>query len=193
MLAPVLVTPPTDLAVSLDDAKRHLRVDNTDHDDEIGEMIVAATEHLDGYTGVLGKAICTQTWRQDLTRFGPRNYLPVDPVAEVESITYFDTDNVEQTLTVGFRLLRDSKGSFVALRPGYVWPDTYDREDAVSITYTAGVAAADVRKDTKAMIKLIVGDLYAFRETAQVGSVSSEIPFNTTVDALLAKQRAYSF
>jgi hypothetical protein len=38
----------------------------------------------------------------------------------------------------------------------------------------------------KQAMHLLVGDMYAFRETAQVGSVSSQIQMTPDVDLLLA-------
>src|SRR5690606_38428902 len=105
-----------------------------------------ATAWLDGYSGILGRALVTQTWRQDFDRFANRLPLPVAPVSAVVSISYFDAGNVQQMLDPGvYELLADARGAYVALRPGQSWPATFRRVDAVSIIFTAGYgAAADV-------------------------------------------------
>lgn len=72
MLAPVRVTPPAEPPVSLEEAKAHLRVDFGDDDLYVAGLIEAATAHLDGWSGILGRALVTQTWRQDLCGF-PRD------------------------------------------------------------------------------------------------------------------------
>lgn len=45
------------------------------------------------------------------------------------------------------------------------------------------------RSAFRAAVLLILGDLYAFRETAQVGSVSSEIRMNPAASALIDPYR----
>ena len=67
MHRPVLVTPPAETPVSRTEAKAHLRVDGTGDDDLIDGLIDAAVAHLDGYTGILGRCMVTQTWRQWMT------------------------------------------------------------------------------------------------------------------------------
>lgn len=62
-MTPVLVTPPASKPVTLADAKDHLRVDHDDEDAVIAALLDAAVSHLDGWTGVLGRAIMPQTWR----------------------------------------------------------------------------------------------------------------------------------
>jgi uncharacterized phiE125 gp8 family phage protein len=66
---PVLVTPPVAAPVSLAEAKAHLRVDFDDEDALISGLIDAATQHLDGWSGVLGRALMPQTWEMSLDRF----------------------------------------------------------------------------------------------------------------------------
>lgn len=62
---PFLVTGPTLPPVSIVDVKKHLRVDIFDEDDVIEALIYAQTAYLDGYNGVLGRAIMPQTWAQE--------------------------------------------------------------------------------------------------------------------------------
>ena len=62
-LPPALVTPPSGAVVTLAAAKAHLRVDHDLDDSAIGALIAAAEAHLDGYGGILGRCLLTQTWR----------------------------------------------------------------------------------------------------------------------------------
>jgi uncharacterized phiE125 gp8 family phage protein len=57
-----LVTPPTELPVSLSMAKRHCRVDHNDDDSVIDIYIGSATKTLDGKDGTLGRCLMPQTW-----------------------------------------------------------------------------------------------------------------------------------
>lgn len=189
MLAPVRISAPETTPVSLSEAKAHLRVDFDDDDTLITALVDAATAHVDGWTGILGRALVTQSWRQDYHSFGCRMRLPLAPPISITSISYYDGDNDQQALSADtYPLATDAVGPFVALQPDQEWPGTYDRKDAVSITYVAGYGDPDaVPASIKAAILLIVGHLYENREAVVVGVNAETLPM--AVDALLAPYR----
>jgi uncharacterized phiE125 gp8 family phage protein len=190
MLAPVLVTAPTDTPISLDEAKLHLRVTNTSEDTFIEGCIDAAVSHLDGWSGILGRALFTQTWRQDFGCFSDKLRLPLTPVASITHVKYYDGDNALQTLSSSvYQLFNDALGPYVGLAPDQDWVTTYDRPEAVAVTFVCGSDATAVPASIRAALLLMVGDLYAHRETLLVGSVSSVLQTSVTVDALLAPHR----
>ncbi|WP_406871618.1 head-tail connector protein [Aminobacter sp. P9b] len=175
MLAPVRTAAPASTPISVAEAKSHLRIDISDDDGLIEAYIAAAVDHLDGWSGILGRALVTQSWRQDFAGFGCLR-LPLGPVASITEIKYFDDDNVQQTLAnTVYTHLSDALGTYVALKPDQVWPSSYSRPDAVSITYAAGSAAADVPPALKAAIFLMVGNWYANRETT-TETAMTELP-----------------
>ena len=185
MPAPVRTLAPANMPVSLAEAKAHLRVDHDDQDDLITAQIKAATVWLDGYAGILGRALITQTWRQDFAGFADRLPLPVSPVISVVGVSYFDAGNVQQTLDAGvYDLLADARGAYITLRPGQSWPATFRRADAVSVTFTAGYgAAADVPEPIRQAILLIVQRLFDGADT------EIDIAIERTVHALIAPYR----
>lgn len=182
MLAPVRTVAPAELSVSLAEAKAHLRVDHGDQDYLIAAQIKAATAYLDGYSGILGRALVTQTWRQDFAGFAERLTLSVSPVIAIVSLSYFDTGNVQQTMDAGVNdLFADARGAHVALQSGQFWPGTYPRADAVSVTFTAGYgSAADVPEPIRQAILLIVQRLFDGANT------SIDVAIDRTVHALIA-------
>jgi len=185
MLAPVRTVAPASTPVSLVEAKAHLRVDHSDDDTLITGLIAAATDHLDGYTGILGRAIITQTWRQDFYRFSPQMRLPLHPVASVSSVTYYDGDNVQQTLSENiYELLADGAGPYIARKADQTWPGTKNREAAVAATFIAGEATAPAA--IKTAILLMVAHLYENREAVAEGGFEA-LPL--AVDALTAPYR----
>ena len=167
MLAPVRTVASVNMPVSLSEAKAHLRVDHDDQDDLITAQIKAATAWFDGYSGILGRALIAQTWRQDFAGFAGRLPLPVSPVIAIVSISYFDVGNAQQTLDASvYDLFADARGAYVSLRPGQSWPVTFRRTDAVSITFTAGFGAAtDVPDPIRQAILLIVQRLFDGADT----------------------------
>jgi uncharacterized phiE125 gp8 family phage protein len=185
MLTPVRTVAPTTTPVSLAEAKGHLRVDHDDQDDLITAQINAATAYFDGYTGILGRALITQTWRQDFGCFADRLPLPVSPVSAVVSVSYFDTGNVQQALNANvYDLFADARGGYVALQPGKSWPAAFRRVDAVSVTFTAGFgAAADVPEPIRQAILLVVQRLFDGADT------EIEVAIDRVVHALIAPYR----
>lgn len=87
MHRPVLVTPPTILPVSVAEVKPHLYEDTSDNDARIVDLIRTATDHLDGWSGVMGQCLVEQEWRQDFDRFRSCLHLPLGPVIRVTSVT----------------------------------------------------------------------------------------------------------
>lgn len=186
MLRPVLVTPPAVPILSLAEAKAHLRVDHSDEDALITALVSAAASHLDGYSGVLGRALVQQTWRHDRDGFEDEMRLPVGDVISVASVTYYDAANALQTLPASIYEARaDEAGPFIALKADQAWPTTYAREDAVRVTWTAGFGtdATFIPEAIKAAAKLLIGGWYDSRSTG-------EIP--AAVGALLAPFRRVS-
>ena len=82
----ILVTPPTSAPISLDEARAHLRVTGGEEDALIASLISAATAHLDGWKGILGRAIMPQTWAQEF-RGEVAPFLIAMPDATISSVT----------------------------------------------------------------------------------------------------------
>lgn len=186
--APFLVTPPALEPVTLEEAKAHLRVDGNDEDALIGALISTAASYLDGWGGILGRAIVTQTWGETFDGFphGVVLRLRLAPVQSVAFVKYRDSANVEQTLATSVYEgpFSDDLGAYVALRENQVWPGTYERRDAVSIQYVCGYTT--VPAQIKQAMLLMIGDWYANRETF-VSRTSLEMPFSAS--ALLSPLR----
>jgi len=189
----VLDTAPTAELVTLDQAKAHLREDSDEFDDYIAACIAAAVGHLDGYSGVLGRALAEQTWVLHLDRFpiGPLR-LPLPPLLAVESIAYIDTAGAAQTLSASVYKVLAGERATLELAYGQSWPATRAESRAVSITYSCGweAPAGGAAWPAKlgpviAAIKLMVGDLYAARETYVTGTIAAQIPMSSTVERLL--------
>lgn len=195
-LTPVRTAAPATTPVSLADAKAHLRVEQSEtHEDAlITALVAAATDRLDGWYGVLGRCLITQTWRFDFPSFPGGNCLRL-PMGRAQSVvvTYRDADGAEQTLpALEYSLIADAVGPAIVLKGGEVWPATAARPDAVSVSGVLGYGnAVDIPAPIKAAILLMVGDLYRFTETATAGAVN-EVPMSMTVDALIAPYRMLS-
>jgi uncharacterized phiE125 gp8 family phage protein len=156
-----LITAASALAVSLVEAKAHLRVDVSDDDTLISALVTAATEMAEQYTG---RAIMPQTYMLTLDAFPSALELTRTPVASVTSIAYADTSGTVQTLSSSLYALDNLDGNGNAyVVPAYntSWPDTRDQVNALTCTFVAGYAnAAAVPESIKSWIKLMAGAMY---------------------------------
>jgi len=190
MLQPVRTVAPTVDVITLEEAKTHCRVDGSDEDMLITALIEAATAHLDGYSGTLGRALITQTWRQDFDGFSDFMRLPVGNLQAVSSVTYYDADNATQTLATSvYTSFSDEIGPFITLKPDEEWPTSYTRQDAVRVTWTAGygTAASNVPGAIRAAMLLLIGHWYTNREAIVSDKTTAELPM--AVNTLLAPFR----
>lgn len=189
MLAPVRVTLPAETPVSLDEVKAHLKVEHTDDDTYLRALIQVVTDHLDGYSGILGRALVTQSWRMDLRRFpGDRELrFPLLPVQSISAVNYWDALNADQTLDASaYSLYVNSFGPVLLFNGGTQWPGLYSRADAVRVTFVAGYGTPnDVPAPIKHAMLLMIGDLYASRGEKIRGDSMVE----PAIDALLAPFR----
>ena len=180
---PVRTVAPSGLPVTLAEAKAQCRVDHDTEDALLNGLIAAAVAHVDGYTGVLGRALLTQTWRIDADEPGDIA-IPLEPVQSV-SVQWVDKAGAVQSFTQ-FDLVRGHGHPYIQLKDTAVWPDTKTQPDAFRVTAVVGYgAAADVPQPIKQAILLMVAHLYANREA--VGEAMQAVPM--AVDALLAPYR----
>lgn len=178
----VVVTPPVP-DIDLELVKAHLRVEDDGDDALVQAYIEAACAHIDGPQGWLGRAVWTQTLELRQNVFSGPIRLPYGPVQSVTSIKYVDSAGVEQTLDdATYALL--SPG-VLSLSYGFAWPTLRGDAQGVRIQYVAG--EAETPPAIRAAVMLMVGDLYANRET--VGEVTGAVQMSTTVANLLSPFR----
>jgi uncharacterized phiE125 gp8 family phage protein len=183
----LVITPPVPV-ITTDEAKDHLRILSDDEDMLVDALVAAATGHIDGPDGWLGRAIGLQTLEARGEMFAdPCLRLPYPPVVTVSSVKYLDGDGVEQTLAPETYSVR---GDRIAAVWGAAWPQVRSEPENVRVRYQAGYAT--VPAPIRAAILLMVGDLYQFRETAVTGTIATEIPMSTTVQALLSPYRVWA-
>lgn len=88
-----LITPPASEALTLAEAKAHLRLDTDDENALVTQLIVVAREHLERTTGL---SLMTQHWRLYLDSISEDGVIPIakGPVQAIESLTVYDEDGV---------------------------------------------------------------------------------------------------
>jgi uncharacterized phiE125 gp8 family phage protein len=183
----VLVATPPQPVVSFQEAKDHLRVRHDDEDMLIETYVAAATASLDGPAGWLGRALGRQELEATDDVFRDCMRLPYPPILDVVSIKYLNAGGVEATILPSEYEMR---GSLIGSAFGKRWPAVLAHPGSVRIRYWAGYD--EVPAQVRAAILLMVGDLYANRETVAIGVSAAAIPMSTTVLNLLNPLRVYS-
>lgn len=163
-----LITPAAQPIISLTEAKAHLHVDASDDDGLITSLVKAATSHLDGWAGILGRALVSQTWELTLDRFPPREVrIPLGPLMSVTSIKYDDPDGAEQTLDPSAYDVDRANEPGWAL-PVNGWPSTARAVNAVRVRFISGFGeqGSDVPEAIRLAVILHVKTNYEPNEPA---------------------------
>ena len=184
-----LVTAPTAEPISVADAKRHLRIEHSDDDLLIKRLIETAIAMVD-VTGVLGKAMISQTWSECYGQYPSEITLSLGPVQSVSTIKYYDTDNVLQTDTLSnYFVLGTSGRTTIRPKSGFNWPTTFTRDDAIKIEYVIGYGNTfrDVPSTVRHALFMLVAHYYENRENELVGTGSKTLPFG--FEALIGSER----
>lgn len=195
----------TTSAVATSDQKSFMRVDFSDDDTLIGELIKVAQNNVEAYTG---RAITQQTlqlfldrlpyYRDEYLREGVYTapdlnvspdyiVLPKPPVASITHVKYYDNDNNASTFaSSNYYSDTDSSQARVVLKNGSSWPTLTElrQGNAYEIQYVAGygASASDVPTPIVQAIKLLTTHLYENRELVTSMSANS-IPY--TIGQLL--------
>lgn len=173
MGAPIPVTGPSGPVVTLDELRVHLRIDHNDEDDLIALLEEAAVAYLDGWHGILGRAICAQVWKQTFMSGEPlRLALP-----DVTGISVTAENAAGDEVPVEAALKQDDQGAYVDISGQFA---------SVSVEYTCELPLLR-RPAVMAAIKMMVGHWYKNREAVVVGPGAAPLPM--AVDALLAPLR----
>ena len=162
-----LVTAPVAEPLSLEDAKTHLRVDVSDDDLYIGDLIKAARRHMEDY---LRRALITQTWDLFMEGFptGDVIEVPLPPLSSITSIKYMDNAGIQQTWGPGnYRVDKNHEPGRITPNYRVSWPAIRPGAGAVEIRFVAGYGTegGDVPDDIVHAIRLMVGQMYELRQT----------------------------
>jgi uncharacterized phiE125 gp8 family phage protein len=171
-------------------AVEHLRAQGAGADSEIARLVSAARAYVENYTGT---RLITQTLALRSDDWADLENLPVAPVQSITSISYVDTDGATQTLAGSVYDARlYGLAPTIVLKFNQVWP-TIQMGSLITVTAVVGYgAAADVPSDLIHALRLLLGDFYQFRETAQADQSGSSYPVAAPVSAILANYRKYA-
>lgn len=175
--------------VTLTEAKNHLRVDHTEDDNYINNLILASQEVIENYCNikvmvVIVKQMC-DTWADTCELI----YSPVvnsgkaavnhikyyndaeTPVLTTWAASNYDFDNYSSPMRISLSDLNSSDG----------YPDIADKINAIEVSYEVGYDdTADVPLALKQACLILVGQWYENRQVAVVGRSVGKIPMTAT-------------
>lgn len=207
-----IVTPATELPVSLEEFKAHARIDGETEDGDISLKLAAAVAHVEND---LNRPLITSTWDLHFERWPyfnlctpKRNWL--DLLGNTQSVTwlkFYDSLAALQTVSSStYRLVRqytaatdgesDAGEGRLYLALYQSWPsDTLDVGEPIVARVVAGWKdASSVPAPIKAAIHLIAGHLYRNREAVVVGNLERiSAPLAMAAESLLAPYRIWKF
>lgn len=170
--------------VSLEDIKNYLRVDITDDDVLISNLIKTARDYVERITN---RSIVTKKYEYILDAF-PNGYiqLPRPPLISVEQVVYKTADGVEKVFT---DYITDSESEPARIIAPNGWPsESLYPVNAVKVTYQAGYS--QMPESLKHAIYMLVAHWYENRQpfiaTERIGK---EVEF--AVNALLYPFRVF--
>lgn len=170
----VVDSPASSEPITLEQAKAHLRVVNPDEDDYISGLITAARQMAEGR---LNRTLVRRELTARFASSDGRFYLSKPPIVSVESVTYLDADDVEQTVApTGYRLQTSNELPRLFATSGAEWPGLLPEGGEFQVEYTAGYAPGEVPRPITQWMLLVIGALYAHRESMTAGVKVEMIP-----------------
>lgn len=162
-------------AVTLAEARAHLRVDGDDEDVLIAQLITVAREHIERETARVLIArpyrLCLDDWPADgVIRIG------LGPVREVTGVTVYDGEGQPAVVSLADHLL-DGEA-----RPARLWlrdpPASGRMLNGIEIDFIAGYGAsgADVPDTLKRAMLLHVAAMFAVRGAGPVAAQGAVMP-----------------
>lgn len=189
--------------VSVEQARKWVRVDGGDEDETILTLIKAARRFIEQRTN---RALIDSEWTFTLDRFPLPRFgdpalcgraaieIPKGPVTDIIAVKYVDMAGVQQTLTAGVDYLVDLAREPVRITPAWdkAWPTARLQTAAVTVEFAAGYTdAASVPDDLTLAMRLLIGHWFQNRETVVVGSINSTLEM--AFDELVEPHRLWRF
>lgn len=183
-MALTLVTPASELPVSVDEVRDQARATTTREDVVIDRMIRAVTTRMERE---LRRALLTQTWVESRRLFpcGRVWTLPKPPLQGVTSVTYITAAGATQTMSASLYVEDAPAGpnpmrGSITLVEGAEWPTdvSMDHPRAAAVTFVAGYGAtpAAVPDDIRHAILMLSAHYLEHREPVVTGTIATPLP-----------------
>ncbi len=176
-----LAAPPDATPIAVADLRGHLRMRTTALDTQLGEAVDFAISRVDGPTGLLNRALITQSWRATYDRFPAEIAVPLARCQSVEALKYLDAAGDEQTLAPSSYRLTGLNSDLTCIQPvtGLSWPTIATDREAVRLEFTSGFgdAADDVPASIRYALLQIAADAFGNPESTGPADALAAVPY----------------
>ena len=182
IVVPSILSRTREPALSLADAKQHLRLLHTsDEDSYVTDLVLAAQDFIEDRTD---RTFTEATYTSTFESFPADEclWLSRPPVSDA-TITYWSNGTI-RTFTDFTLCAAGEIESYIEVGDGG-WPSTDDRPDAITIEYTAGKSAAECPAAVRHAIRLLIGTWYSNRESITGAKDRSGGPVEHSLNALI--------
>lgn len=173
-----------ELFVPQEDLEANLRVEGFEETQLIESMLKSAIRYVEEVSGQF-LSQSTYTYSVPCIYYCDVLEIPAQPVQSISSIQYYDEDNNQQTLDLSTVYVYSAEDvTTITPRAGETWPDLYDREDALVVTFVAGYSSTmNTPENLKQAVILLASHWFENRTAA--GRWMQDIPFgvNSLVNA----------
>jgi uncharacterized phiE125 gp8 family phage protein len=155
-----VITGPTVEPVTAAECKLDARVDGTTEDTLFATWIAAARVEIEQ---AARRALITRTLELALDAWPASNaiQMPYPPLLAVTQVTYYDDDNVQQTMPAAdYIVIADEEPGQLVLNPNATWPTDLHEYPRIRIRYMAGYGASAAavpdyyKLDIRGLVKL---------------------------------------
>lgn len=161
-MTPILAVAPTEQPVAIEELRGFCRIDGEDHDATLSVLRDAAIGHLDGWSGILGRAIMAQDWSIEIDAAGTV-LLPL-PDVSTASVDYGSG-------TEALEITQSPRGALVTLTA------------AGSVTFRCALPEAK-RAEARAIILFMVKEWFdGMVGGKSVAALSADVP--TSINGLI--------
>jgi uncharacterized phiE125 gp8 family phage protein len=185
-----ITSEPTIEPVTLEEAKQWRRVAGfTDHDEIISDLIKHARELAEQ---LLNRSLITQTVVAYAAAFDTTLTLPRAPVQSISSVKYYDSADVQQTLSTDvYQSDLKAEPCTITTKKSQTWPSVYDRYNPIEITFIAGYGAQPdtVPEAIKTLIKMLLSTYHDFDAGVVIGTIHKDLPLG--VATLVGNWKVY--
>jgi uncharacterized phiE125 gp8 family phage protein len=190
--------------VTVEDMARHLRRTDTEEDDELIEMyIAAATAHVENWCGI---SLGEQTWDYWIDGFpatvngvNQPIYLPRSPLLSVDAIGYRVDGSSTETSFSGYYTDIASMPGRVYIGSSGAWPAADLSQNAVRIRFRSGYVNESTASpptldnntpaDIKIAIMIYAATMYEYRESIVIGTAMQAQPLPFSAENLVRQYR----
>lgn len=206
-----IVTAPASEPVTVDEVKTHLRLEDSDHDAYITELIKAIRLEFEGLTGL---ALITQTWRcwyegpafadnlgwwngvrEGALEIRSTDFLTLrpNPVSSITSVTTYDPDHAGTAYSSdNYSLDAISRPARLVLDRDAIWPSNLRDRNSIAVVVIAGYGAASaVPSDIKHILKMAIA--HRFEHRGELLSGEAELASRRIFGGLVQRYRTRFF